>query len=233
LESGRFSTESRNAPRGGGRRQVENRLCPALIGLPGTEPVEPPAGPGKRRAQRMGRDGGGWLLWRRRPDAVRAARLLDTVTRISRQPGFYGPERVPDTLEGRLEVLFLHAGLALMRLRGAADAQALAQAFTDGLFASLDDGLREAGVGDLAVPRRMRKLAGAFYGRLGAYERALKAGDEAGLAEALARNVFASAPAGAAFARPLARHAMETAAGLAEASLETLERFEAWRLAPA
>jgi cytochrome b pre-mRNA-processing protein 3 len=99
------------------------------------------------------------------------------------------------------------------------------------LFASLEDGLREAGVGDLAVPKRMRKLAGAFYGRLAAYERALDAADIAALASALARNVFAAPPDAAPFSKVLARHAAETAAALAAAPPQELDRLEAWRWA--
>ena len=102
-----------------------------------------------------------------------AQRLLEAVARESRRPEFYGPGRVPDTLQGRFELLTLHAALALVRLKASPEAQKLAQNFTDLLFRHIDAGLREAGVGDLTVPKRMRKLAGDFYGRLEAYAAAL------------------------------------------------------------
>jgi cytochrome b pre-mRNA-processing protein 3 len=178
--------------------------------------------------------GWGASIWpfRRPPEAAAAARLADAVARVSRQPGFFGPGRVPDTLPGRAEIVYLHGALALIRLRGAG-AGALTQEFTDRIFAGLEDGLREAGVGDLAVPRRMHKIAGAFYGRLRAYEGALKAGDEAAMAAALARNVLAAPAAEAPFAAVLARYAAETSATLAAAPIDALDRFEAWRPAPA
>jgi cytochrome b pre-mRNA-processing protein 3 len=187
----------------------------------------------KPDAERPGGRGprGGIWPFRRSPQPAYAALIMDTVTRVSRQPGFFGPDRVPDTLEGRMEMVFLHAGLLLMRLKG--EAGRLSQAFTNRLFTSLEDGLREAGVGDLAVPRRMHKIAGAFYGRLGAYEPALRAGDRAALAAALARNVFAATAADAPFALVLARHTAETAASLAATPLAELDRLEAWRPAPA
>lgn len=143
-----------------------------------------------------------WPFKRSRADE-HAELLLDAVIRASRQPALFGEGRAPDTLDGRFEVVALHASLALVRLRGERGAEMLTQAFTDKLFRHLDAGLREDGVGDLIVPKRMRKLAGAFYGRLQAYTAALGAGDPAALAAAIGRNVlgeeaapFATAAAG-------------------------------------
>lgn len=175
--------------------------------------------------------GGLAALWpfRRNPAAEAAMRLLTTVNGVARQPGFYAEGRVPDTLEGRMELVFLHASLALMRLRGDPAAAALAQAFTDRLFRNLDEGLREVGVGDLSVPRKMRQIASSFYGRLAAYEAALAEG-EAAMTEALVRNVFKSREAS--FAAALASYAVGTAAGLAAAAPGELERLDVWRHAP-
>lgn len=151
-----------------------------------------------------------------------AEALLFAVSTASRRPGFFGPERVSDDLDGRLGILTLHACLTLMRLKREAEAAALAQTFTDILFRHIDAGLREDGVGDLSVPRRMRKIAAQFYGRLQAYEAALAAGDKSALADALARNLRIEA-----FAVPLAAYVRdahdclqkEPAAALAEAGL--------------
>ena len=100
--------------------------------------------------------------------------MLLQVTNASRNPALFGEGRVADTLDGRFELVALHASLALIRLREAPDAEALAQAFVNALFRRLDSGLREEGVGDLAVPKRMQRLASAFYGRADAYAAALR-----------------------------------------------------------
>lgn len=117
-----------------------------------------------------------------------AETLLERVQAASRQAGLYGPGRVPDTLEGRFEAMTLFSALALIRLRAEPSAASLGQHFTDKLFHSFDAGLREAGVGDLTVPKKMRGLAGRFYGRLEAYAGPVAAGDPGALAEAIARN---------------------------------------------
>lgn len=160
-----------------------------------------------------------WPFRTSRADAD-AERLLTQVTAASRRPYLYGPDRVPDTLEGRFELLVIYAALALIRLRDEPVARPLAQAFTDRLFKFLDAGLREAGVGDTAVPKRMRGFAGAFYGRLQAYAEAL--GDRAKLEAALARNVWRadSHPFAAALAERVARIAAAQAAAPAAALLD-------------
>jgi cytochrome b pre-mRNA-processing protein 3 len=136
--------------------------------------------------------------------------LIESVyTRIavaSRQPGLYIASDVPDTVEGRFESLSLHMVLVFRRLRAlpppAADlSRDLAEAF----FRSLDQSLREMGVGDLAVPKRMKTLAEAFYGRAHAYDAALDSGDADALAAVLARNVTG----GEEPARRLAAYALE------------------------
>jgi cytochrome b pre-mRNA-processing protein 3 len=151
--------------------------------------------------------------------------------RISRQPSFFGEGRVADTLDGRLEVVILHASLALVRLKREAALEPLAQAFTDVLFRNFDAGLREAGVGDLIVPKRMRKIAGAFYGRLDAYAANLAADRRSELEAALARNALS--PEAASFAPVLADYAAATAALQAERSHEDLFRLDGWAPAPA
>ncbi len=164
-------------------------------------------------------------FWPFRPSRaeVDAGRLLDAVTAASRQPAWYGEGRAPDTLEGRFEAMALNASLALIRLRTEPDAAPLAQAFTDKLFRHFDAGLREAGVGDLTVPKRMRKMAGSFYGRLEAYAAALS-GEESALAAAIGRNVGAPD----AFAQRLAVHVRMVARQQAEGPVEALLQASAW-----
>lgn len=88
----------------------------------------------------------------------------------------------------------MHAGLYLPRLKSArGNGKALAQATFDQMFANMEQNLRELGVGDATVPRRMKDMVQAFYGRATAYDNALRAGDVAGLRQALQRNVYRGA----------------------------------------
>jgi cytochrome b pre-mRNA-processing protein 3 len=153
-----------------------------------------------------------------------ADRLLAAVRAASRDPSLFGGGRIPDTLQGRFEAVTLHAGLALFRLRADEAAADLAQAFTDKLFREFDAGLREEGVGDTSVPKRMHKLAGDFYGRVQAYSAAIEAADRAALAAALERNIGLSAE----FAALLAGHALATAESQARAPFSKLIEIAAW-----
>lgn len=111
------------------------------------------------------------------------------VAEASRQPWLYLEGGIPDSFEGRFESLTLHVFLVLRRLRHLPDpAGAFAQDFTDATFAYLELGFRNGGISDIAVPKRMKKIAQSFYGRVQAYEDALASGDEAALIEALRRN---------------------------------------------
>jgi cytochrome b pre-mRNA-processing protein 3 len=159
-----------------------------------------------------------------------AERLLAAATNASRRPSLFGAGRIPDTIEGRFEAMTLHGALALIRLRSERDAATLAQAFTDKLFRAFDAGLRESGVGDLAVAKQMRRLAGSFYGRLDAYAGAITAGDKAELANAIGRNALGE---GHAFAEILAAYAMAAAAHQAEAPVDSLFVADGWPLPPA
>jgi cytochrome b pre-mRNA-processing protein 3 len=147
--------------------------------------------------------------------------LHGRIAAASRHPGLYLALGVPDTLEGRFESLTLHAVLTLRRLRRLPPpAGEVAQDLVDVLFRQLDRSLREMGVGDFGVPKRMKKLAQAFYGRAADYDPALDAADAAALAEALGRNVCG----GTRPARALARYAIAADAELAALDLSALLR---------
>lgn len=119
-----------------------------------------------------------------------AAALYGEAVDQSRRPEFYRNCGVPDTLDGRFEMIVLHGFLALRRLRaGGEPASELAQAFADVIFDDMDSSLREMGAGDLGVGRRVKAMATSFYGRIAAYERGL-AGPPEELEEALARNLY-------------------------------------------
>ena len=121
--------------------------------------------------------------------------LYEAIVAAARQPHLYSAWEVPDTPLGRYEMVSLHVFLFLERARGHAGALAdLAQELTDAFFKDMDHSLRELGVGDLGVPKRMKKLARMFYGRAESYRAALAAGDREALAAALARNVRPQRP---------------------------------------
>lgn len=171
-------------------------------------------------------------IWPFGPSRARqdADRLVAAVTQISRQPDFYGEGRVADTLEGRLEMMTLMASLAFVRLRQEEGLAPLAQSFADTLFRSFDAGLREAGVGDTAVPKRMRRIASDFYGRLDAYSAALAAPDRPALEAAIARNMLGASAAP--YAPMLADYVLAARARQAEAPAQSLFRLDGWGAAP-
>jgi cytochrome b pre-mRNA-processing protein 3 len=154
-------------------------------------------------------------LFRRTPREDTIAALYGMIVAQARAPAFYQTYGVPDTVNGRLEMVMLHAVLLLRRLEHeAAPLRALGQGLFDRFCRDMDDSMREMGVGDLAVPRRMRRIGAAFYGRQAAYRAALEAPDERALAAALERNVFAGAAGGDAAFR-LAAYMREAARRLA------------------
>jgi cytochrome b pre-mRNA-processing protein 3 len=112
------------------------------------------------------------------------------VVEQARQPVFFSDYGVPDTLDGRFELICLHAFLYLHRLKiERPQASPFCQSLFDRMFADFDRSLREMGVGDLSIGKHVKRMARAFYGRILSYEAGL-AGDDSALAVALARNVF-------------------------------------------
>jgi cytochrome b pre-mRNA-processing protein 3 len=130
----------------------------------------------------------------------------------AREPLFYAGLGVPDTVNGRFDMVLLHLWMVLRRLRRMEGGADLSQALFDHFCGDMDDNLREMGVGDLTVPKRMQKFGEAFYGRAAAYDLALGAGDEP-LAQALRKNILDGGDIGQ--ARQLAAYANAAIAGLA------------------
>jgi cytochrome b pre-mRNA-processing protein 3 len=151
--------------------------------------------------------------------------LYGAIVAQARSAAFYAHYGVADSIEGRFELLVLHLVLALRRLggelkprpRSAASAAAIGQQLFDLFCRDLDDNLREMGVGDLAVPRRMRQFGEAFYGRHAAYLAALDAADPQELEKALARNILGQTETSENAAR-LARYTRSAVALLAAAA---------------
>ena len=163
--------------------------------------------------------------FRRNPDRSTIAPLYGAIVAQARAPVFYGAYGVPDTALGRFDMVVLHAVLVVRRLRGS-HMQALGQGVFDAFCRDMDDNLREMGVSDVGVPRTMRRLAEAFYGRSRAYEAALAAEGDGALVAALTRNVYADVAAPVA-AAALAAYVRAAARMLADADDAALARGEA------
>src|SRR4051795_13607666 len=131
-----------------------------------------------------------FTLFKPDPDRIAVELAYRRIVEQARQPGFFLYCGVPDTLDGRFELICLHAFLYLHRLKeDRPQATPFCQSFFDRMFADFDRSLREMGVGDLSVGKHVKRMVRAFYGRILSYEAGL-AGDDSALAAALARNVF-------------------------------------------
>jgi cytochrome b pre-mRNA-processing protein 3 len=160
-------------------------------------------------------------LRRRGERRTASLKAYGQIVERARHPALYRDWGVPDTLDGRFELLALHAFLVLHRLKREADGTtAFAQALFDTMFADLDGALREMGVSDLRVGPRIKAMARGFYGRIAAYEQGLA--DEARLVAALRRNLFGTAPPGDAQLAAAAEYVRRQAAALAAAPVALL-----------
>jgi cytochrome b pre-mRNA-processing protein 3 len=154
-------------------------------------------------------------LFRGNANRKLVARLLAETVAAARDPVLFTHYGIVDSLEGRFESLVLHAALVLRRLEALPPpGPDLAQDLADALFRHLDIALREIGVSDTRVPRQMKAMAEAFFGRAMAYHQALQQGPLA-LSQALSRNVYGGRVDG----QSLARYVMRLDAGLAAATL--------------
>ncbi|CCV06448.1 conserved hypothetical protein [Mesorhizobium metallidurans STM 2683] len=148
--------------------------------------------------------------------------LYAQIVASARQTVFYSDWNVPDTPLGRFEMLSLHMFLLQHRLRGESGAAGeVAQVLIDEFFLDVEHSLRELGIGDVGVPKRMKKLAKMFYGRTAAYDDALERNDHDALAAALARNVRPDAGAWPQAAQ-LASYVVEAGRHLAEQPAESI-----------
>jgi len=129
------------------------------------------------------------LFSRRKPDEEFVAALYARTAELARAPELFEACGIPDTLDGRFDSLALHAALMIDRLRREPEGEALAQAFFDAMFRHLDLTLREIGVQDLGVGRRIKVMAEGFHGRALAYREALALGPTP-LSDVLRRNAY-------------------------------------------
>jgi cytochrome b pre-mRNA-processing protein 3 len=167
--------------------------------------------------------------WRaRRANRILIDQLHGKIVAASRRPALYSDLGVPDTYEGRFEMVTLFAGLVMRRLEKLSGiGPELSQELADGVFRHFEVALREIGVGDVAVPKRLKRMAEAFYGRSKAYGEGLDEPSTDRLARALARNVYGIADvADAPMAQPLAQFVRATVNVLDQTPLETFARGE-------
>jgi len=161
--------------------------------------------------------------FRRTPRDDTIAALYGAIVAQARSPAFYRSYGVPDTVNGRFELILLHAVLLVSRLGAeGGPVRQLGQAVFDHFCSDMDANLREMGVGDIAVPRKMKAIGEAFYGRKRAYESAMAAPGLEELAAALVRNVGTSTESG----RQLATYVRDAAGCLAALNGDALGRGE-------
>jgi cytochrome b pre-mRNA-processing protein 3 len=161
----------------------------------------------------------------RTPSRGTIGTIYGMIVAQAREPVFYQALGVPDTVNGRFDMVVLHLWMVLRQLKQLGDQAGLAQPLFDRFCSDMDHNLRELGTGDLAVPRRMQEFGEAFYGRSAAYDRAVTAADGA-LAQALCKNIFNGQAIGQ--ARRLAAYVEQALTALAATDEATLSGA-AWR----
>jgi cytochrome b pre-mRNA-processing protein 3 len=161
-----------------------------------------------------------WNPFRSRPANAPVDALYGAIVERARDPRFYVGGGVPDSLDGRFELVALHCYLVLRRLRqGGPEAREMGQSLVDKLFADLDANLREMGAGDLGVGKRVKRMATGFYGRVAAYDAGLAAADAR---HALRRNLYGTAAPEAAALDAMAGYLAQADNSLAAQPLEDI-----------
>jgi cytochrome b pre-mRNA-processing protein 3 len=160
--------------------------------------------------------------FRRKPHERAGFALYQAAVAAARDPWFYTALNVPDTLDGRFDLIALHAALLIHRLKGdAPPGPDLAQAVFDAMFSDMDHNLREMGL-DMGVGKRVRAMWEAFHGRALAYGAALDGDDRDALATAVARNVWRGATPSDDSVQALTAYVRRQFAALRRASLDEL-----------
>lgn len=149
----------------------------------------------------------------RPPDTISA--LYGVIVAQARRPVFYREYAVADTINGRFDLLLLHVALVVTRLMQEDATKPAGQLLFDRFCTDIDGNLREIGISDIAVPKHMKRVGEAFYGRIQAYQAALAAADASRLTEAIARNIYGGQPPSDAVVRRLAAYMRSLAAALA------------------
>jgi cytochrome b pre-mRNA-processing protein 3 len=162
------------------------------------------------------------MMWRRRfPQGPTIDGLYGTIVAQARLPVFYTDYDVADTVEGRFEMLVLHQALTMRRLARDPVLRPIGATLFDRFCRDLDHNLREMGVTDLGVPKKMQGFAAAYFGRARAYDEALSTGKAAECEAAVARNVFGRQGPSAG-ARRLAHYMSDAARALDDCAASSL-----------
>lgn len=149
-----------------------------------------------------------------------AEHLYASIVEQARQHAFYSEYSVTDTVDGRFDMIAIHLFLVLDRLDAETKSANVTQALVNLVVADMDNSLREMGVGDMSVGKKVQTMARALYGRLEAYSQGFAEEDNKKLVKALERNVYRSeSPVGADAVR-LAAYMRRQAAVLAEQSVD-------------
>lgn len=157
-----------------------------------------------------------WLRARSRA-ARTATDLYGSIVTAARRDEFYAEHGIPDTPDGRFAMVVVHMYLALERLQCEGSAgQELGRALVEAFVTDIDDCMREMGVGDLTVPRKVKKAAGSLYECAADFRKAEAAGGEGTLAEAVHKSLLPFAPRPAADA--VAAYMMKSDAALEQQS---------------
>lgn len=158
------------------------------------------------------------------PTKANAHRLYAAIVSQSRRPVFYSDYAVPDTLDGRFEMILLHSFLVLHRLKQEKTPQAenFSRLLIEALFDDMDRSIREMGAGDTGVGRRVKAMANALYGRLQAYETALV--EQEALEAALTRNLYGTTTPQSEHLQKMVSYMLQTQAELAQTSAEQLQQ---------
>ena len=158
-------------------------------------------------------------LFKPRPAILAGKALYGRAVEQAREPALYADLGAPDTVLGRFELYTVHVALLVRRLKGEGDQAAeTAQGLFDAYLNGLDVALREIGVGDLSVGKKMKKLGRAFYGRVKTYDDGLTAGDSAAVAGLVSRTILD----GKGDAGPLAKYIIDQAEALSAQPLDDL-----------
>ena len=162
-------------------------------------------------------------LFRRNRRADTISALYGMIVAQARMPSFYQDFVVADTINGRFDLLVLHLVLVIERLNREEGLRDLAQGLFDRFCRDMDDNLREIGIADLKVPKEMRKMGQAFYGRAQAYQAALATPGNAALVETLVRNIYAGSAPSAAVTDRLAAYVRDVMRALDTQETSALE----------
>jgi cytochrome b pre-mRNA-processing protein 3 len=130
-----------------------------------------------------------WTRFRPQPKRDNIAALYGMIVAQARSPSFYRDLAVPDTVNGRFDMIVLHLALVMWRLTGTGH-EPLAQGLFDTFCRDMDGNLREMGISDLKVPKEMKRMGEAFYGRIKTYGACFSADAEAPLEVAISRNIY-------------------------------------------